>query len=636
MVSMATPAATTTTTTASSTPPKGSDKLPTSPSTTIATTTERMMKTIPSPPSSRLTFSDVFDNRSKPRVDVLKQHFISEGRVNEDVALKIIEDGAKLLRQEKTMIDVEAPITVCGDVHGQFYDLMKLFEVGGSPATTRYLFLGDYVDRGYFSIECVLYLWSMKILYPTTFFLLRGNHECRHLTEYFTFKTECKIKYTERVYNACMEAFDCLPLAALMNAQFLCVHGGLSPEIHSLDDIKKLDRFKEPPPYGPMCDLLWSDPLEDYGIERTSEQYSHNTVRGCSYFYSYAACCEFLQNNQLLSIIRAHEAQDAGYRMYKKCQATGFPSLITIFSAPNYLDVYNNKAAILKYENNVMNIRQFNCSPHPYWLPNFMDVFTWSLPFVGEKVTEMLANILNICSDEELDEPITTEAPEALSEAALAARKEVIRNKVRAIGKMVRYFATLREQSEDILALKGLNPGGALPMGTLEGGKLAIEHAKQLIANKKRISFEEAKRLDKLNESMPPWQLSSASGLTTTSTSGIGSSASGSSSPRVVTSTLTSSTTSSSHPSTAGDDFKRISTSPVNALATAVAAAASGATSGLLDSTNVTISERCNGSSDEKQKLLQKNMNTTDNSTTTTNTAAKNAHHSSHHQHRTK
>ncbi|CAF3570306.1 unnamed protein product [Adineta steineri] len=555
-----------------------SANLSSSPPTTTTTTTdatspmptvERVMKTIPSPPNARLTAYEVFDSRGKPRVDILKTHFISEGRVTEDVALKIIEDGAKLLRQEKTMIDVEAPITVCGDVHGQYYDLMKLFEVGGSPATTRYLFLGDYVDRGYFSIECVLYLWSMKILYPTTFFLLRGNHECRHLTEYFTFKTECKIKYTERVYNACMEAFDCLPLAALMNGQFLCVHGGLSPEIHTLDDIKRLDRFKEPPPYGPMCDLLWSDPLEDYGSERTTEQYSHNTVRGCSYFYSYAACCDFLQNNQLLSIIRAHEAQDAGYRMYKKCQSTGFPSLITIFSAPNYLDVYNNKAAILKYENNVMNIRQFNCSPHPYWLPNFMDVFTWSLPFVGEKVTEMLANILNICSDEELEhdgEP--TEDADMTSEAALAARKEVIRNKVRAIGKMVRYFATLREQSEDILTLKGLTPSGQLPLGTLEGGKTAIEQAKQLIANKKKISFEEAKRLDKSNEIMPPWQQlhPSSSGLTSgIGSSGTASSNSGSSSPRATG-----------------------ASSPANALADA---SSSVTTNLLIDSTNT----NCNG-----------------------------------------
>ncbi|KQS51982.1 uncharacterized protein Dere_GG11788, isoform B [Drosophila erecta] len=308
-------------------------------------TKERMVDDVPLPPAHKLTMSEVYDDpkTGKPNFDALRQHFLLEGRIEEAVALRIITEGAALLREEKNMIDVEAPITVCGDIHGQFFDLVKLFEVGGPPATTRYLFLGDYVDRGYFSIECVLYLWSLKITYPTTLSLLRGNHECRHLTEYFTFKQECIIKYSESIYDACMEAFDCLPLAALLNQQFLCIHGGLSPEIFTLDDIKTLNRFREPPAYGPMCDLLWSDPLEDFGSEKTNEFFSHNSVRGCSYFFSYSACCEFLQKNSLLSIVRAHEAQDAGYRMYRKNQVTGFPSLITIFSAPNYLDVYNNK-----------------------------------------------------------------------------------------------------------------------------------------------------------------------------------------------------------------------------------------------------------------------------------------------------
>ncbi|NXN06477.1 PP2BC phosphatase, partial [Indicator maculatus] len=251
--------------------------------------------------------------------------------------------------------------------------------------------------------QCVLYLWSLKINHPKTLFLLRGNHECRHLTEYFTFKQECRIKYSERVYDACMDTFDCLPLAALLNQQFLCVHGGLSPEITCLDDIRKLDRFKEPPAFGPMCDLLWSDPSEDYGNEKTLEHFAHNTVRGCSYFYRFnKAKCWSLHSghNNPMKAFRLETVQQR--KIWGLTAAGDEPGGAQVGKKGTSSLAWSSKAAVLKYENNVMNIRQFNCSPHPYWLPNFMDVFTWSLPFVGEKVTEMLVNILNICSDDEL------------------------------------------------------------------------------------------------------------------------------------------------------------------------------------------------------------------------------------------
>ncbi|KAI9780510.1 MAG: 3',5'-cyclic-nucleotide phosphodiesterase (PDEase) (3':5'-CNP) [Candelina submexicana] len=470
---------------------------------TQVSTQERVCKDVQAPAFHPPTQEQFFSpqDRSKPNLQFLKQHFYREGRLTEEQALWIIQTGTEVLRSEPNLLEMDAPITVCGDVHGQYFDLMKLFEVGGDPAETRYLFLGDYVDRGYFSIECVLYLWSLKIWYPNTLWFLRGNHECRHLTDYFTFKLECKHKYSEKVYEACMESFCSLPLAAIMNKQFLCIHGGLSPELHTLEDLKNIDRFREPPTQGLMCDILWADPLEEFGQEKTSEFFVHNHVRGCSYFFSYPAACAFLEKNNLLSVIRAHEAQDAGYRMYRKTRTTGFPSVMTIFSAPNYLDVYNNKAAVLKYENNVMNIRQFNCTPHPYWLPNFMDVFTWSLPFVGEKITDMLIAILNTCSKEELDEetpkdigpvspPLHNMDPESTE-----YKRRAIKNKILAIGRLSRVFQVLREESERVTELKTAS-GGRLPAGTL---MLGAEGIKQAIS-----SFEDARKVDLQNERLPP------------------------------------------------------------------------------------------------------------------------------------
>ncbi|CAO3594877.1 unnamed protein product [Absidia cylindrospora] len=476
----------------------------------VVSTTDRIVKDVPAPAVTIPTDEEFWqaDQPTLPNIAFLKDHFYREGRLTEEQALYIIEKGTELLRNESNLLEVDAPITVCGDIHGQYYDLMKLFEVGGDPSNTRYLFLGDYVDRGYFSIECVLYLWSLKIWYPNTLFLLRGNHECRHLTDYFTFKIECRHKYTEKVYNACMESFCSLPLGAVMNRQFLCIHGGLSPRLQTLDDFNQIDRFREPPTQGLMCDLLWADPHEDFGEEGTTDMFTHNHVRGCSYFFSYAASCAFLERNGLLSIIRGHEAQDAGYRMYRQSRSTSFPAVMTIFSAPNYLDMYNNKAAILKYENNVMNIRQFNSTPHPYWLPNFMDVFTWSLPFVGEKITDMLIAILNICSEKELSDEqhrLSLQEKPAISNTTCnnennnddaELRRTVIRNKILAVGKMSRVFSVLRENSERVMELKSLSPSGKLPLGTLALGEEGIKSA--------ITSFEDAKRSDIENERLPP------------------------------------------------------------------------------------------------------------------------------------
>ncbi|MCO5565557.1 hypothetical protein L7F22_019231 [Adiantum nelumboides] len=468
-------------------------------------TQERVIKDVQAPAFLKPTEEQFWSRQdpTKPDIAFLKNHFYREGRLTDEQALHIIRSATEILRNEPNLLEVDAPITVCGDIHGQYFDLMKLFEVGGNPAETRYLFLGDYVDRGYFSIECVLYLWALKIWYPDTLFLLRGNHECRHLTDYFTFKLECKHKYSEQIYEECMESFCTLPLGAIMNKQFLCIHGGLSPELQTLDDLRNINRFREPPTHGLMCDLLWADPLEDFGAEKTNESFIHNHVRGCSYFFTYQAACQFLERNNLLSIIRAHEAQDAGYRMYRKTKTTGFPSVMTIFSAPNYLDVYNNKAAVLKYENNVMNIRQFNCTPHPYWLPNFMDVFTWSLPFVGEKITDMLIAILNICSKEELeeeddDDDVMNEPIEAGDDedGEAAERRVVIKNKILAVGRMSRVFALLREEAERVSELKSANGTGKLPYGQLASGSEGIKDAIN--------GFDEARKSDIENERLPP------------------------------------------------------------------------------------------------------------------------------------
>ncbi|XBW37082.1 hypothetical protein QEN19_002659 [Hanseniaspora menglaensis] len=477
----------------------------------------------------RLKNEEIFDTEK------LKMFFLKEGRLTNIQTTMILEKASAIFKKEENLIKLnKMPINIVGDIHGQFYDLMKLFEVNGDLETANYLFMGDYVDRGVYSVETLLFLYVLKINHPDRIFMLRGNHECKHLTTYFTFKSEVLHKYHDNnyekesktftsveIYKYFCLSFNCLPLAALLNDQYFCVHGGISPELELVSDVntKIPNRFKEVPSKGLMCDLLWSDPLDDYDTYEDDELFIDNHQRGCSYMYTFTAVENFLINNNILCVIRAHEAQDLGYRMYRNSSSINFPSLITVFSAPNYLDSYNNKGAILKFVNNTMNIRQFNYVRHPYNLPKFMDVFTWSLPFVGEKVSEMLLGVLNICSEDELqceiadeeyitkilekpdiakpsydkDSNLTNEEKETLDQKSIA--KKTLRKKILAISKISKMYSLLKEESMSIQTLRDLN-GGSLPKGTLYGNKNDLLSSID--------SFKKSKELDAINERLPP------------------------------------------------------------------------------------------------------------------------------------
>jgi len=395
---------------------------------------------------------------------------------------KLISLATDLFVEEDNILLVDSPVTICGDIHGKFYDMFKLFDNGGDPKETTYLFLGDYVDRGYFSMEVIILLYAYKVYYPKTILLLRGNHECRHLTEFFTFKEECSVKYDEDIYNHIMDSFDALPLVAIVNKQFFCVHGGISPELKSLDDINNIHRMMEPPPSGPLCDLLWADPMDYFG-PNVDSKFVFNTTRGCSYYYSYNAVCNFLETNNLLCIIRAHEVQDPGYRMHRKIDKTGFPSVITLFSAPNYCETYNNKGAILRYENGVINIKQYSSSTQPYVLPGFINGFEWSLPFLAEKVGEILLGLYNIVDDKKLE--------------LLTEKENTIKAKILTISKMLAIYKNIRREREKEIRISKLIRTSNL---TLSGRLRALKKSEI----KRSFSFEGSKSIDLPNEARPP------------------------------------------------------------------------------------------------------------------------------------
>lgn len=247
-----------------------------------------------------------------------------------------------ILQFEQNVQPVSAPVTICGDVHGQFHDLMELFRIGGPCPDTNYLFMGDYVDRGYYSVESVSFLVAMKVRYPRRITILRGNHESRQITQVYGFYDECLRKYgSPNVWKLFTDLFDYFPITALVDNKVFCLHGGLSPTIETIDNIRSLNRFQEVPHDGPMSDLLWSDPDErqNWGI----------SPRGAGYTFGQDISEQFNHNNNLSLISRAHQLVMEGYAWSHEQQ------VVTIFSAPNYCYRCGNQAAIMEVDEELYN-----------------------------------------------------------------------------------------------------------------------------------------------------------------------------------------------------------------------------------------------------------------------------------------
>jgi len=259
-----------------------------------------------------------------------------------DGEVKFLCNSAReIFMKQPMLLEMEAPVKICGDIHGQYGDLLRIFECGGMPPTSNYLFLGDYVDRGKQSLETICLLLAYKIKYPDNFFILRGNHECASINRIYGFYEECKDRYTYKIWKKFTETFNCMPVAALVDEKILCMHGGLSPDLQSLNQIRGIRRPTDVPDSGLLCDLLWSDP--DRGVHKWGEN-----DRGVSFTFGSSVVEEFLEKHNLDLICRAHQVVEDGYEFFAGQR------LVTIFSAPNYCGEFENAGAIMEVDENLV------------------------------------------------------------------------------------------------------------------------------------------------------------------------------------------------------------------------------------------------------------------------------------------
>lgn len=245
---------------------------------------------------------------------------------------KIVIISKQILQKEANIIKVAGNTYVFGDIHGQFYDLVNMLE--GLDPEFNIVFLGDYVDRGYNSLEVILYITVLKILNPSKIIILRGNHENRAQTAAYGFKDECMEKFDEIIYWSVCNLFNFLPIAAIVNSRYFCIHGGISPNI-DLEDIISCDRIEELPSVG---DILWSDPSVETKTFKQSQ-------RGAGYLFGAEAVDTFLNKVECKYLVRSHQL------VFDGIQENFNGKCITVWSAPNYCYKCKNIGAVMVIEN---------------------------------------------------------------------------------------------------------------------------------------------------------------------------------------------------------------------------------------------------------------------------------------------
>ncbi|KAL7505567.1 hypothetical protein ACHAXN_003024 [Cyclotella atomus] len=245
-------------------------------------------------------------------------------------------------------------LTVCGDTHGQYYDVLNIFDINGYPSKDNpYLFNGDFVDRGSFSLEVIVTLLMFKLSDPDSIHLHRGNHETKNMNKIYGFEGEVKAKYDEKIFELFLEVFSHLPLASVVGGKVFVTHGGLPTEPGvTLNDIRNIKRGCEPPNEGLMSDLLWADPQPFPGKSPSK--------RGVGFSFGPDITESFLKCNGLELLVRSHEVKDEGYLVEHGGKT------ITVFSAPNYCDSMGNKGAFIHFnESCEPKFTQYEAVPHP-------------------------------------------------------------------------------------------------------------------------------------------------------------------------------------------------------------------------------------------------------------------------------